>query len=61
LVGDKETNSTVMTDYFNAAPSKRDYWWVIAATLFLIAAGVFIFYYLQNGVNGLGNTVHLEQ
>ncbi len=59
LVGDKETNSVKMTEYFNEIPAKHSRWWIIALILGLLGSAVIAFYYFQNGFNGLGNQTPL--
>lgn len=47
LVGDKETTTTVMTEYFNETPAARDRWW-IWALLVAAAAVTIIIIYMNN-------------
>jgi hypothetical protein len=44
LVGDKETTNTLMTEYFNEEPVKKDRWWIWAIILGLVAAGLVLLY-----------------
>ena len=55
LVGDKETTSTEMTEFFNETPHQKSRWWIWAAVLGLVGSGVVIYYLVQNGFNLLGN------
>lgn len=53
LVGDKESNTTLMTEYFNLeeeAPRKR--WWIAALLLALIGLAVISLYYVNETDNG---------
>lgn len=53
LVGDKETTTTVMTDYFNEAPAKKDRWWIWAIVLAVLGIMAIIIYYNNPGHSGL--------
>ncbi len=46
LVGDKETTTTEMTEYFAETIAPQDKWWIWAITLGLIGISVIVFYYL---------------
>lgn len=51
LVGDKESSTTLMTEYFNVEdPAPRKRWW-IAAVVLAIAALIVIFFYFSNEDN----------
>jgi hypothetical protein len=45
LVGDKETTTTQMTEYFTDAPEATDKWWIWAIVLGVIGIGVLFFHY----------------
>ena len=58
LVGDRETNSTVMTEFFNDEEVVvKNRWWVWAIALGAAAIAVLSFYFYTNGWNGLGNVI----
>jgi len=44
LVGDKETTSTVMTEYFSEEPATRSRWWIWAIVIAAIALIVILVY-----------------
>ena len=52
LVGDKESNSALMTQFYSESPLKRDRWWIWAIVLFLIASISIIIYYTGDTVAG---------
>lgn len=58
LVGDKNTNNMEMTEMLNeehpAIPPDR--WWIWALALAIVAIGLLLFYYYQNGWHFLGNS-----
>ncbi len=61
LVGDRETTSTAMADYYAAAPERKQRWWIGALLLFLLGTGVMAYQYIQHPDsgftgNGLGVT-----
>jgi hypothetical protein len=62
LVGDKETTSTVMTEYFNEEePVKKDRWWIWAIILGAIALLAILFYANGAGVSSmLGNVAPVQ-
>ena len=64
LVGDKETDSHVMTEYYaEEEPSKRQRWWIAAIILFLLAVGTIVYYTNDKGANelfGKGNKTELK-
>jgi hypothetical protein len=45
LVGDKESNTQAMTDFFAHKETKKQYWWIWAAALFIIGAGIITYYF----------------
>jgi hypothetical protein len=45
LVGNKETTSTVMTEYYNEEPAKKDLWWIWAIVFAVIGIAVIILYF----------------
>jgi hypothetical protein len=45
LVGDKETTTTQMTEYFTDTPVATDKWWIWAIVLGVIGIGVLFFHY----------------
>jgi nucleoid DNA-binding protein len=62
LVGDKETTNVEMTDYFAAAPVKKDRWWIWALLLGLAGVGIIVWHVLQysTGIFGTGNACAIE-
>lgn len=50
LVGDKETTSTVMTDFFTEKPAITDRWWIWAAAIFVISVSFLSFHFYKNGM-----------
>lgn len=61
-VGDTETNSQEMAEYFQEqAEIKRDRWWIWAAAIFLVAAAMTGFYYSESARGrGFGNAGKIE-
>ena len=54
LVGDKETDSHVMTEYYaEEAPAQKQRWWIAAAIIFLVSAGTIGYYMNDKGRNEL--------
>jgi hypothetical protein len=51
LVGDKETTTTEMTEYFADEPAATDKWWIWAIALGAIALAVIFFYYFVTNQN----------
>ncbi len=50
LVGETQTNTSAMAEYYsNEVSSKKNKWWLWAIVLFAIALGAIIFYINQNG------------
>ncbi len=47
LVGDKETTNVQMTEYYTDSPATKNYWWVWAIILFVIALAALLIYYNQ--------------
>lgn len=60
LVGDRETNSNAMAEYFNDSPVITDRWWVWAIVLGSIAIASLCFYFFTNGFNELANAAGIE-
>jgi len=57
LVGDKESNSALMTEFYKEAePVKKYRWWIWAFILFLIAATAILVYLNNNSVGFFGNS-----
>ena len=61
LVGDKESTNTLMTEYFNEEPVKKDRWWIWAIVLGVIAI-ILILVYLNGSTASqyFGNAVSYE-
>lgn len=61
LVGDKESTNTLMTEYFNEEPVKKDRWWIWAIVLGVIAITL-ILIYLNSGTasSHFGNAASYE-
>jgi len=58
LVGDKETTSAVMTEYYAEESPKRSYWWVWAIVLAAVAVAVIVIYLNdKNSSATFGNAV----
>lgn len=58
LVGDKETTTSVMTEYYNETPGRKDYWWVWAIVLAALAVATIIIYCNDSGhSSSFGNAV----
>ncbi len=56
IVGDKESNSALMAEFYNVSePEKKSRWWVWALLLFLIAATVIGIFINDNGIETFGN------
>jgi hypothetical protein len=55
MVGDQETTSMEMTDYFSEKSAVKDQWWVWAGVLAVAGISVLIYYFNKHGVNGFGN------
>ena len=53
LVGDRETNSTQMTEYYNEEAPKKDRWWIWALILGIIGVLVIIIYANDNDGSAL--------
>jgi nucleoid DNA-binding protein len=60
LVGDKETTSTEMTEYFNETVVKKDRWWIWATLLGVVGLIILLYYFTDLDRNALfGNAVKL--
>lgn len=60
LVGDKETTNTAMSEYFTEEPELKDYWWVWAIVLTVIALGAMVFYFANPNSDSLfGNSIKI--
>ncbi len=58
LVGDKETTSAVMTEYYSEEETKKDRWWIWAIVFAAIAITMIIIYFNDPGHSSLfGNAV----
>jgi hypothetical protein len=55
LVGDKETNSTVMTEMLQVEDISKSKWWIAALVLGLLALIIFFVNYSQNNSSNWGN------
>jgi hypothetical protein len=57
-VGDTETTSEVMTEYYSdKGNAKKEKWWIAALLLAIIGATALFFYFRENSINGnFGNT-----
>ena len=60
LVGDKETNSTAMTELLNDDTVAKSRWWIAAIILAVIALIILFIYYSQNGAGNTGNAMPVE-
>jgi nucleoid DNA-binding protein len=60
LVGDKETTNTAMSEYFTEEPEVKDYWWLWAIVLAVIALGAMVFYFANPNSDSLfGNSIKI--
>lgn len=56
MVGDKESNSAIMTEYYSeAAPVKKRRWWIAAVILALIAIITIVVYFFNDRNGMFGN------
>lgn len=56
LVGDQQTTSAEMTEYFSEEkPVEKDNWWIWAIVLGAVGVGALLYYFLNNGTSYLGN------
>jgi hypothetical protein len=56
LVGDKESNSALMTEFYSEAePAKKSRWWIWALLLSLLAIAVIVIYFNDGGNGTFGN------
>ncbi len=62
LVGDKETNTAAMVEYYTEdEPAKKSKWWVWALVLFAVAIAAVVLYYNGEGANAFfGNAQKYE-
>lgn len=58
LVGDKETDSTAMSELLYQEETRERKWWVAALILFIVGLAILLFYYLSNG---FGMHLHPEE
>lgn len=57
LVGDKETTTLQMAEYYTEAAPAKNYWWVWALVLFAVAMAAVVIYYYQTGLSSFfGNS-----
>lgn len=60
LVGDKETTSMVMTEYFSEVPEIKDRWWVWALVLAAVGLLVLFLYFTQPAAgSSFGNAIKI--
>jgi hypothetical protein len=61
LVGDKESNSAIMTEYYNEpVETSRKRWWIGALVLFLVATVTILLFFFSGHNNGnAGNSVNV--
>jgi hypothetical protein len=58
-VGDRETTSAVMSEYYSDKPPVyRQRWWTAALILFVLASGLIIYYFTSPGHNNLFGNRH---
>ena len=56
LVGDKESNSAIMAEFYNdAVPVKKYQWWIWAIVLFALAAAMTFIYFNNGPAGSFGN------
>ena len=55
LVGDKETNSVVMTEFYSEKLVVKSKWWIWAASLAVISIAAISYYLKKYGFNNWGN------
>jgi hypothetical protein len=62
LVGDKETDNVVMTEFFSDAPKKKNRWWIAAAIAAVVAIIILVIHCLQpvDGNFYSGNAIILQ-
>jgi hypothetical protein len=58
LVGDKETNSVVMTEFYSEKILVKSKWWIWAACIVIISFAAIICYLEKYGFNNLGNCTY---
>ncbi|MGC4099873.1 hypothetical protein [Ferruginibacter sp.] len=57
LVGDRETTTAVMTEYYNEEPIKKDRWWIWAIVIAVIALVAILLYMNSDNIAAMfGNT-----
>ncbi len=60
LVGDRETTSTIMTEFYTVSPEVKDRWWIWAIVLGVIGLLLVIIYLNQlNGTPAFGNAIKI--
>ena len=61
-VGDTETNSTTMTEYYaDETPQAKSRWWIWALVLGLISIATLLFNYFGSNNKGVGNVMPVEK
>ena len=61
IVGDKEINSALMTEYYSeAVPPDKDRWWIWALVITLIAMIAIVMHYQSNSGIGYREKMHSE-
>jgi hypothetical protein len=60
LVGDKETNSTAMSELLNDETVSRSRWWIAAIILAVLALIIVFIYYYQNEAGATGNAMPVK-
>ena len=61
LVGDKETTNTLMTEYYNEAPVKKNRWWIWAVVLAAIALIAIVVYFNTDNASAMfGNIMPVQ-
>jgi flagellar basal body-associated protein FliL len=61
MVGDKESNSAIMAEYYNEpAPVKKSRWWIAAIILAIIALVTIATYYFNDRNGMFGNAQKSE-
>ena len=60
LVGDKETNSTAMTELLNDDSVAKSRWWIAAVIMAVLGLVTIFVYYSQNAAGDTGNAMPVE-